>query len=263
MSKIGICPACDRSAKTLEYRHPETGQIVCYSCYQEAIRKISLKKKQEARREMSLKKKGIQRRRPIGVKRVNEPARLAQIPAIAPSLATVGAGGSNKSIREEKENVKEPERKEKYPNRKSVIAALEDRETQGKENFSDILNIDDIPLYQAVLEFEVELPKKEDFPVRYYPKDLVKNQNLKDPDICGKIGWVVRSSEKEVVVDFREVTRIVRVYQKWYNLNNIILHARNLRSLAEIAKREASRLGKKSGLLILNLKFWLDFFYFF
>lgn len=169
-----------------------------------------------------LRKKG-QERKPIIVSgRTNKPAKLAKTPVIALpfTLAPTIINRANK-----------PERKAKYSTREATIETLESREIQGKENFSDVLGIEDIPLYQAALRFEVELPKKKNPPTIYYPGDLVKNRNQKDLSICERIGKVVSINDKEVRVDFEEPTKTIRVYQKWYNINNIVLHARNTRDL--------------------------------
>lgn len=166
-------------------------------------------------------------------KRAKKPARLHRgyrMPAVVPSAVA-------------EEDVEELERKAKYPTKEAVIAVLEGREMQGKENFPSVLQMEDTALYRSVQMFEVELPIKENPPVRYYLGDLVMNQNPKDPDIYGKIGRVVESSEKETRVNFKERGRITRVYRKWENLNNITLHIRCssiiITLLVKTVKREA------------------------
>jgi len=142
-------------------------------------------------------------------------------------------------IKARKEKTNKPAgRKLKYPTRESVVEELEARELQGKENFSGILYVEDLPLYWVALNLEIELPENKNPPIKYNPGDLVENQNPKDPRVYKKIGAVVSSSDKEIIVDFKEPGRIRRVYQKWRNLNNIVLHARNPRRLAKEVKRE-------------------------
>ena len=125
------------------------------------------------------------------------------------------------------EDTRKPRRKLKYPDRKIVIVALEEREVQGKENFPSVLRLENGFLYSLALKFDVELPMKRHPWVRYYPGDLALSQNLKDPDIYGKIGKVLESSEKEVRVTFGEGWQITRVYRKWENFNNITLYIRS------------------------------------
>jgi hypothetical protein len=160
---------------------------------------------------------------PVAVKRVTKPARLHKTPVIAPSPATMKTTKPRRKIRAEK---KKPGRKAKYLSKESVIATLENREAQGKENFPSVLCQDDSALYRSVLKFGVELPTKENPPVRYYPWDLVKNQNPKDPSVFGKIGEVLTADDRVVRTSFGERGRIRRIYKKWENLNNITLHAR-------------------------------------
>ena len=132
-------------------------------------------------------------------------------------------------IRGRKEKAKKPGRKARYPAREAAIEALEAREVQEKENFPNVLGVEDSPLYYAALRFGVELPSKKNPPVRYYPEDLVKNQNSKDPDICDKVGKVVSANERVTRVDFSEAGRVIRVYKKWLNINHIVLSVRKTR----------------------------------
>ena len=187
---------------------------------------------------VNLPKKESQERKPTTVRKTSKSARLAKSPTVVPSPVPVRAVAPSRSIRERKENAKKPGREPKYPTRESAVEALEIREAQGKENFPSVLGAEDISLYQTALKFEVELPRKENPPTRYFSGDLVKNQNPKDPGICGKIGVAISNSEKEVKVNFKEPGGVRRIYLKWYNLNNIVLHARNPRRLAEKAKTE-------------------------
>lgn len=160
----------------------------------------------------------------------SKPLRLARTPVIVPSSTPAPI------IRKRKANAKKPGKKAKYPTREATIEALEFRETQGEENFPSVLGIEDVTLYQAVLRFDIELPRKKDPPIRYYLGDLARNQNPKDPYICGKIGKVVGVNERVILVKFNEPGRVIRIYGKWFNLNNITLDTRNPRSLAETPK---------------------------
>lgn len=302
MSKIGICPVCNKGPKKIPYLHPDgTGQNICHACnarikryrakgISRSLPIIKTKKEEnlEGRKikypdkesvEAALKtraatgkenylgrlaiedvtlyravhkfganlpRKESQERKPTTARKTSKPARLAKPPTVTvvPSPAPARTVVPSRSIEEREENAKKPGREPKYPTRESVIEALETREVQGKENFPSVLGIENVSLYQTALRFEVELPRKENPLTIYFSGDLVRNQNPKDSGIYGKIGTVISNSDKEVSndkevrVDFKEHGDITRVYVKWHNLNNIVLHARNPRRLAEKAKTE-------------------------
>ena len=121
----------------------------------------------------------------------------------------------------ERRTGKKPGRKPKYPSREAIIATLEERESGGKDNFPSTLFSEDLALYRSTFRFEVELPRRGCSYDGYCLGDSVENRNEKDPYVCGRIGKVVFVSEKSVKVNFGEPGRIIRVYEKWYNLNNI------------------------------------------
>jgi hypothetical protein len=131
----------------------------------------------------------------------------------------------------------------RYPDRATIIVALEEREAQGKDNSPSVISRENGLLYSSALRIGVELPMKNNPPIRYYPGDLVRNRNPKDPDIFGKIGKVVESNEKEVRVDFKEGKGITRVYRRWENFNHITLHVRYssiiITLLTETAEKES------------------------
>lgn len=211
--KRGICPKCKKGPRAVNYLHPKTRQNICYNCYS----KIK-------HRERGLLRVPKKSKKPVVTKRLKRenpyPTRKSVVEAL--------------EVRT-REDAKKPGRKAKYLNKEAVIAVLEDREIQEEENFPSVLQT---TLYHSALRFSIELPIKKNHPVRYYSGDLVKNQNPKDPDICGMVGKVLDSSKKEVRVDFRERGGVTRVYRKWVNLNNITLHARNSLTPVETAKRE-------------------------
>lgn len=211
--------------------------------------------RQAHRFKVELPKKETQKRRPVAAKKIKKSVKLRKPKIVASSLAATRRAGSGRTIRKKKEHPNKPGRKAKYPTRELVIAALEAREAQGKEIFPNALWEEDIPLYQAALRLGVELPKRNNPPVRYYCGDLVRNRNLKDPTVCGRIGQVILSDEKEVMVDFKEPGNVKRVYQKRYNLNNIALHARHPRNLAKITEKEEPRL-EKVGVLNFGFNFY-------
>jgi hypothetical protein len=156
--------------------------------------------------------------------------------AVVPSPAAVRTVEPDRVVSRRKENAKKPGRKGKYPDKEAVIAPLEGREAQGKENFPSVLQREDAALYHAALRFSVELPTKENPPIIYCSGDLVKNR--KDPSLYGKIGEVLGANEKGARVDFKEQGKVIRVYLKWRNLGNITLHRRNPMMSLETAQKE-------------------------
>lgn len=185
--------------------------------------------------EVVLQKRESQGRKPTIPKKAKKPVRLAETPVIAPLPAPAS------TIIEREENTSKQDIDAKHPTRKATIEDLESREIQEKENFPSVLEIEDNLLYQAALRFEVELPNKRNPFIRYYPGDLVRNQNSRDSFMYGKVGKVVSASERVVRVKFTESgdidgksENVSRIYEKWFSLNNITLHARNPGNLAEL-----------------------------
>jgi hypothetical protein len=167
---------------------------------------------------VSLPRSGYARTKLTTRKRVEKSVRLHETHKKRPVILSLMTEEDAKRLRKGLEL--------KYSTRAAVIRALEDREAQGKNNLSYILRLEDIILYYSAQMFEVELPIEENHRPRYFLGDWVQNQNLKDPDIYGKIGKVVESSEEETRVNFRERGGVTRVYKRYENLNNIILHVR-------------------------------------
>lgn len=168
----------------------------------------------------------------------NTGKKVKKAAVVASSLVAVRTVKSDRITGRWEENPKKPGPKPKYPTREEVIADLNVREAEGKDNFPTTLNREDLPLYLAALRFKVDLLTKRNPPTIYYRGDLVKNQ--KDLSLYGKIGNVLTSDKKETRVNFREEGGVVRVYRKWENLNNITLHARNPRMPVETAEREVA-----------------------
>lgn len=265
-NKEGICPVCARGPRKLLYHNPDDKkQRICPACYARITRYRSkgidrslpqpkkeknttgrkikypdkeavdaaLKSRTAAGKEnyatviavedmtlyrkakefgVSLLKKEARKEKPAKVKRTNT-AYFTRRPR-SPEI----------QIKPRKRNG----RKLKYATREAAIVVLESRESLGKENCPSILQKEDSSLYRACFAFEVELPRRGASYNHYYFGDLVANQNPKDPEIYGRIGRVVYADEKRVKVDFKEAGRIIRVYEKWYNLGNIVLHTRRI-----------------------------------
>ena len=178
---------------------------------------------------VSLLKKEIQRGKPARVEKASKPA-------IEKRTNTPYFVRRQKLTERQEKLRKKNGRKPKYPTRESVIVILENRKSLDKDNFPSALQKEESSLYRACSVFEVELPRKGVSYNHYYFGDLVTNQNPKDPGICGEIGKVVYADEKRVKVDFKEAGRITRVYEKWYNLGNIVLHTRNTRRITKKPK---------------------------
>ncbi len=176
---------------------------------------------------VSLPKREIQRQKSAKTKEVSKPTAEKRTNSAYFNRRPVLARIQEKSHRRNG-------RKAKYPARELAIVVLETREAQGKENCYTVLLKEDLSLYLACRRFEIELQRRGDHKTQYCLGDLVRNQNTRDYGICGKEGMVVRVDEKAVRVNFDEAGRITRVYEKWYNLNNIILCARpNKKGLAK------------------------------
>jgi hypothetical protein len=156
---------------------------------------------------ISMMGKGRKKRFPASRRRTNSPYFVKRTkPAAVQQEAKRGNG-----------------RKPKYPSRELGIVALENREVTGKANFPSVLQKEDSALYRCSCVFEVELPRKGYSYDGYHLGDSVKNLNERDPYVCGKTGKVIFVNGKVVKVNFGEPGRIIRVYEKWYNWNNIIL----------------------------------------
>jgi hypothetical protein len=219
--RIGICSRCGRGPKLLPHRDRGTGGRICSACY---VRSRYKKKREE--------------KRLLAPSEPMKPATSHETPVSPVAVRTVEPG---RIISRRREDAKKPGRKARYPTKEVVIATLEDREAQGKENFPGVLQPENAALYCAALRFGVELPTKKNPPNVYYPGDLV--ENLKDPSLRGVIGKVLYrfpgTSEDEVRVSFGEPRRVIRFYKKWENLNNITLHARKSAMMVKVAEKEA------------------------
>jgi len=212
-----ICPGCGKERRDVHYLHPKTKEHICQACYS----KVSGKS------------------RPIKIGHCSKcgegPKRIPYRDGVCPVCYR-----RSKNKQELFLDSPKPKRKSKYLSREVAIVELEAREARGEKNFPGILQKEDVPLYNAARMFGIELPTRKNPPAVYYKGDLVRNQNPKDFDICGKIGEVLGASEKGARVDFgeREQRKIVRVYLKWQNLNNIVLHDRKPMTLMKVATKE-------------------------
>lgn len=170
-----------------------------------------------------------------------KPGMLRSTPPVTP-LAVV----ENRFIEKSEESPKKSSREPKYSSRETTIVALEARKAQGKENFPDVLMREDILLCCAARRFRIELPAREGPSVIYREGDLVEDKI--DPALAGRIGKVLGASERGVAVNFGEKGRIRRIYEKGFNISNIVLYSGALLTSPEPIQEEAMSVEKEGNL---------------
>ena len=160
MVRRGICPVCNNGPKKLVYCHPESREKICPTCYFRITGK-SLPVKIGICSECGNGPKKTTYNHPDPEKEGNICHNChSKFKRLEKRL---GTPVKSLPVKVARLTVKRSEkRRPKYPDRKSVIKALEARIREGKENYLNKLALEDMTLYRAVHKFEVDLPRKRD-----------------------------------------------------------------------------------------------------
>lgn len=200
MSQIGTCSMCNQGPKKVPYYYPKTKKRICPACYK---RVTTLGTCPICHQERNLAYLHPETKKPI-----------------CPTCYKKAAG--KRSL------IKEGICSECGDGPKPI--PYRHPETKGDKDNGNKGNICN-NCYIKIKRREKNIPL-----VKYYLGDLVRNRNPKDPDVYGRIGKVVESSEKKARVNFGERGHVTRVYRKGENFKNITLYARFFSVLVVLVK---------------------------